>query len=263
MFVFLSKFLPQFLYPFGLTCILLVLAVILRRKSRWQTTVLFLAIGILFVGGNRWVSISLIRSLEWQYLPAEELPTAEVIVVLGGGTDSALYPRQIVEVNGAGDRVLYAGWLYHQGAAPKLLLSGGYINYMGERDAPANEMADLLAMLGVPEEALWLDPNSRNTYENALNSREILEREGINRVILVTSALHMPRSVALFEKQGLEVIPAPVDYAVTQTTWERLWEPSLSNIVFNLMPSGSNLQKTTTALKEYIGMLVYSLRGWM
>jgi uncharacterized SAM-binding protein YcdF (DUF218 family) len=262
-FVFLSKFLPQFLYPFGLTCILLVLAVILRRKPRWQTTALLLSIGILFIGGNRWVSISLIHSLEWQYLPAEELPKAEAIVVLGGGTDSAQYPRQIVEVNGAGDRVLYAGWLYHQGAAPNLLLSGGYVAYLGERDAPANEMADLLLMLGVPEDALWLEPDSRNTYENALYSREILEREGIKRIILVTSALHMPRSVALFEKQGLEVIPAPADYAVTQASWESLWEPSMTNIVFNLMPSGNNLQNTTTALKEYIGIFVYRLRGWL
>ena len=73
----------------------------------------------------------------------------------------------------------------------------------------------------------------------------------------------MPRSVALFKHQGLEVIPAPTDYFVTESLWNDLFPPSLNAILFNLVPSADNLGKTTLAIKEYIGILIYHLRGWM
>jgi uncharacterized SAM-binding protein YcdF (DUF218 family) len=188
----------------------------------------------------------------------------DVIVVLGGGTESIQYPRQIVELNSAGDRMLYAGWLYHQGVAPKLLLSGGYISWMGETaSSPAEEMGVILEMLDVPEEALWFEPESNNTYENAVKSKEILEREGIDHIVLVTSASHMPRAVRLFENQGFSVIPAPTDYTVDQDTWDQLWEPNVRVLLLNLLPSAHNLSGTTTVLKEYIGIIMYKLRGWM
>ena len=139
-----------------------------------------------------------------------------MIVVLGGGTLSAQYPRQTVEVDQAGDRLIYAAQLYHQGKAEHLLLSGGRIDWISSGAPPAEDMAALLEMLGVPPQALWLESESRNTYENARNARLFLEPLGIRRILLVTSASHMPRSVALFEKQGFEVIPAPADFSVTQ-----------------------------------------------
>jgi uncharacterized SAM-binding protein YcdF (DUF218 family) len=264
MFLFLSKLLPIFVYPLGLACIFLVVALMVKGHSKWLKRSVGLALAILWIGGNNWVSTSLVRSLEWQYLPPETVPEAPVIVVLSGGTETAQYPRQIVELNGAGDRIIYASWLYHQGAAPHMLLTGGYISWLGEHaSSPAEEMAAVLGMLGVPEEAIWLESNSQNTYENAVFSAEILKREGIDRIILVTSAQHMPRSVALFEKQGLEVIPAPADYAVTQENWDYLWKPSFTAQIFNLLPGVGSLSATTLVLKEYLGMLVYSLRGWI
>lgn len=263
MFVFLSKFLPIFVYPLGLAVFLLLAALLLRRSLRWQRICMLAALIVLLLGSNTWVAKTLTRSLEWRYLPPETYPQTEVIVVLGGSTGSAQYPRQIVEVSGAADRLLYAAHLYHQEVAPKLLLTAGYITWMNERNAPAEDMAEIMQMLGVPEEALWLETESRNTYENALFTRKILEAQGINRIVLVTSALHMPRSVALFEKQGFEVIPAPTDYNLTQAGWDRLWAPELSTQLFNLLPSVGNLQTTTYALKEYIGIVIYGLRGWL
>lgn len=264
MFVFLSKFLPLFVYPVGLGLIFLILALIFHRKPKSVKGFLITAIVILWLGGNSWVSKSLTRSLEWQYFPPKELPHADVIVVLGGGTGPAQYPRSIVELNGSGDRMVYASWLYHQGVAPKLLLTGGSISWMGEREStPADEMAEILEMLGVPREAIWLESESLNTYENALYSHAILEKESIDRIVLVTSAFHMPRSVPLFENQGFEVIPAPADYSVTQQSWDELWEFNFMTQIFNLIPTASNLENTTGALKEYIGIMIYTLRGWM
>lgn len=263
MFLFLSKLLPIFIYPLGLAVILLVAALLLRRAHRWGRICLLASLGILLIASNAWVPATLRRYLEWQYLPLESYPQTEVIVVLGGSTASAQHPRQIVEISGAGNRLLYAAHLYHDEAASKLLLTGGYIDWMNEREPPAKDMAEILGILGVPESALWYESESRNTYENALFTRRILTEKGIDRIILVTSAMHMPRAVALFEKQGFEVIPAPADYNITQADWNRLWQPSLTTQLFNLLPSVGNLNDTTSTLKEYLGILIYRLRGWL
>ncbi|HEY9077686.1 MAG TPA: YdcF family protein [Anaerolineaceae bacterium] len=264
MFIFLSKFLPQFIYPLGLSSILIVLALFLRKRPRWLTICLVAALGLIWISGNRWVAISLARSLEWQYLPNPNLPTAEVIVVLGGGTETNLPPRPATELNNAGDRVLYAYRLYEARKAQNLLLSGGSIASFDQRaSSPAEEMAELLRLMKVPESALWLETASRNTYENAYNSYQILHQKNINRILLVTSAMHMPRSVALFKKQGFEVIPAPTDYTVTQAEWDALFTGNLGSILLNLVPSPGNISLSTAALKEYIGMAVYRMRGWM
>jgi uncharacterized SAM-binding protein YcdF (DUF218 family) len=263
MFVFLSKLLPIFIYPLGLVIGLLVVALLLQHAPRRMRICVLAGLGILLLSSNAWIPSILTRTLEWQYLPPDTYPQAEVIVVLGGSTASAQYPRQIVEISSGGDRILYAAHLYHQGVAPNLLLTGGTIPWMDERQAPAYDMAQILAMLGVPEDALWYESDSRNTYENARFSKDILADKGIDRIILVTSAMHMPRSVALFEKQGFDVIPAPADYNITQADWARLWEPNLTTQLFNLLPSVGNLGATTSALKEYIGILAYNLRGWL
>jgi uncharacterized SAM-binding protein YcdF (DUF218 family) len=260
--IFLSKFLPVLTYPLGLACLLLVAAFILKRRLQWSRYLPAVALLLLWVGGNTWVSHALARSLEWQNLPPASLPEAEVIVVLGGGTEAALYPRQAVEVNSAGDRMLYAAHLYKQGAANHILLSGGNIDWMSsDSSSPAADMADIMSLAGVPGEALWLENRSLNTYENALYAKEYLQARGINRIILVTSAMHMPRARALFEHQGLEVIPAPADFTVTQTDWEDMFTLNIPNQVINFFPNASSLSLTTNVLKEYFGILVSTLRG--
>jgi uncharacterized SAM-binding protein YcdF (DUF218 family) len=264
MFVFLSKFLPTFVYPLGLTFLLVLLALILHRRRRLQNAVLIFTAVLLFIGGNHWVSFTLARSLEWRYLPLNPVPTADVIVVLGGGTESEQYPRPMVEVNSAGDRVLYAAKLYKEGKAPYLLLSGGNITWYNSRTTtPAYEMANLLELMDVPSSAMWLQPRSQNTHEDALYCSQILKEKGIRRVLLVTSAQHMPRSVALFKHEGIDVIPAPVDYTVTQIGWDGLFSPDPQTVLVNLMPSVGNMSLTSSILKEYLGMWVYHLRGWL
>jgi uncharacterized SAM-binding protein YcdF (DUF218 family) len=159
--------------------------------------------------------------------------------------------------------VLYTAELYHQGKADHILLSGGNLDWKSVGSTPAEEMSSLLELLQVPASALWLEPDSRNTYENAVNSRAILKEHGISTVILVTSALHMPRAAALFENQGIRVIPAPTDFRITQTDWEELKSASLLFQISYLIPSAENLSQTTGALKEYLGLLVYKLQGWL
>jgi uncharacterized SAM-binding protein YcdF (DUF218 family) len=270
MYVFLSKFLPLFVYPLGLVILLIFLGLFLYKRVRWQRLVLILSLLTLLVFSNRWTAALLTRSLEWRYFTSPELsptslqalqtPVADVIVVLGGGTESFLAPRPLVEVNGAGDRVLYAAYLYKQGAAPHLLLSGGRIDWLSAGDSPAQDMASLLDLMDVPEDALWLEPRSLNTAENAVEAKKFLETKGIQRIILVTSAAHMPRAVKLFEDQGFEVIPAPTDYDLTEEDWQSLTHANLLTQIYNLLPSASNLSSVTGSLKEYLGMFVNTLR---
>ena len=262
MFIYLSKILPPLLYPLGLACLLIVAALIIRN-NRWRMGVMILALGLLLLTSNRWVALGLARSLEWRFVPQGELPPADVIVVLGGGTLSAQYPRPTVEVGNAGDRLIYAALLYREGKADHLLLTGGRLDWVSAGDSPAEDMAVLLEMLGVPRQAMWLESDSRNTYENAVNSRKILEERGIKRILLVTSAAHMPRSVALFEKQGFDVIPAPTDFTITQKGWADLKTSGIAGYLLSLLPSVDNLALTTHILKEYFGILIYRLNGWM
>ena len=260
--LFLEKFLPLFVYPLGFALILLILVLILRERSKAQTFTIVLAVMILWLCSTRYVALTLVKSLEWRYLPLPEMPAADVIVVLGGGTESPQYPRPTVEVNAAGDRVIYAAELYKQGKGSFILVSGGNIPALDARTTtPAEDMALLLDMLGVPPDAVWLQPSSANTAEDALYSSILLKERGISRVILVTSAIHMPRAVGLFTANGIDVTPAPVDYTVTQEVWNNLWGGSWQEMLISAMPNASSLAQTTNAMKEYIGMLVNAIEA--
>ena len=262
MFVFLSKLLPLFVFPVGLACLLLVVA--LAWKRAWRLLVV-LALVVLWVGSNRYVAYALVRSLETRYPALDGAPLADAIVVLGGGTRSGDPPRPMTEVNEAGDRLLYAAKLYADGAADVVLVTGGSIEWLQpEGIAPeANDMSALMQLLGVPNEALWLETASRNTYENALYSRQMLAKEGLNDILLVTSAMHMPRSVPLFVAQGLRVTPAPTDFLVSDAEWQHLWRGGPLATLINLLPNVEYLTYTTRCLKAYIGHAVYAWRGWL
>jgi uncharacterized SAM-binding protein YcdF (DUF218 family) len=263
MFVILSKFLPLFIYPLGLVFILLLFALLLRRKEKTRNILIVLSLLILWLSSTSLVSENLARSLEWRYFPPKEIPSADVIVVLGGGTEANVYPRSGVEINGAGDRVLYAARIFKEGKAAHILLTGGEITWMNSTTStPAGEMAEILQFLGVPQNALWLENKSQNTRENAVFSKNILDDKAIKKILLITSASHMPRAAAVFQKLGIEVIPLPVDYSTTQVDNSSNKQDWLGQF-FGLLPSAGSLSGTTNALKEYLGIFTYWLRGWL
>lgn len=263
MFLFLSKLLPLFLYPLGLACILMVVALVMWwRRSRWVPFPISLALMVLLLASNNWIAHGLVQSLEWQHLPPKTLPTADAIVILGGATKSAFPPRPGVDLSEAGDRVLYGAQLYREGKAPIVISSGGRVAWRGGGPSESADMAQILNTVGVPSSAILQDPTSLNTYQNAVNVKKIMQARGIRRILLVTSAMHMPRSLRIFQRQGIDAIPAPTDFLVSQ---QEIEEPNSSPqaIVLSLMPDTERLDRTTRALKEYIGMVVYRLRGWL
>lgn len=264
MFIFLSKFAPLLVYPLGLGCLLLLAALLFYRKRRFSFWLIFVSFVILFAASNRYVAFPLAHALEWKHIPTQEPPASDVIIVLGGATEPQTAPRPTVELNGAADRLFYGAQLYHEGKSSRVLLSGGDIDFLSMGDqTPADDMSQVMQMLGVPQDALILQGKSRNTYEDALYSCQLMKENHLESAILVTSATHMERAARLFAKQGCAVTPAPADFTVTETSWERLWHPNFEELMINLIPSYSNLGLTTKILKEYFGIWVYSLRGWL
>ncbi|KAF0111826.1 MAG: Uncharacterized protein FD147_628 [Chloroflexi bacterium] len=264
MFIFLSKLLPLFFYPIGLVCLLLLLTLLFWKKPRFAKILLIFSFVVLFICGNRYISSAFARTLEWQYSTPDPMPQADVIVVLGGGTEPLVNPRPMVEVNAAGDRVIYAGKLYKNQPETIILISGGDIDFLDQSPtSPAQDMFEILKLMGIPKNTVILQDHSQNTYEDALFSCEIIKTKGYDKVILVTSAVHMPRAVKLFEKQGCAVIPAPTDFTITTASWERLWHPSLEEFFLNLVPSYTNISLFTKTMKEYLGVFAYQLKGWI
>lgn len=262
MFLFLSKLLPLLLYPLGLAILLLIVTlVLLWIRPRLAPVPIVLALIALLLFSNGWVASWLVRSLEWQNLPPAQLPTADAIVVLGGGVKPPVWPRPGPDLSEEGDRVLYGAQLYREGKAPLVIASGGRIDWSGTGKSESKDMAAIMQTLGVPPSAILQDPTSLNTYQNAVNVRQILQTRGIRKVLLVTSAMHMPRSLLIFKRQGIEAIPAPTDFQETREDTQR--PTTTQEIVLNLLPDAERLQKATRVLKEYIGIVVYRLKGWL
>jgi uncharacterized SAM-binding protein YcdF (DUF218 family) len=258
MFNLASKVLFLFIDPPALILILLVWAWICRkRRPRVFLSTYASAILLLYLLACPATSAWLVGTLENQYRDngVVDVPAAQAIVVLGGSLNMPSEAHRLVGITNSSDRILAALRLYRAGKAPLVVLSGG--------DSPllpkarnlheADEMREILEEWGVPETAILVEGGSINTQENALFTRKLLEPRGIGRVILVTSAIHMPRAAATFRKVGFDVVPSPADFL---TGWEK------QMAFFNCFPSSGALVNSSNAIHEWLGLWVYRLRGW-
>jgi uncharacterized SAM-binding protein YcdF (DUF218 family) len=256
--LFLSKLVAQLVYPIGVSIWLALLAVVLIWLG-WRlgaTVVLLLSIGCLWVCSTGVFSDYIRGSLESRYEPVrvEASPSADAIVVLGGGLGGIVSPRLTVDLNSTADRVLHGARLFKAGKAPVVIVSGGNIEWLSASGPGSQAMASLLEEWGVPERAIILESKSRNTYENALYTKQVIDDRGFEKILLVTSALHMPRSVAIFRSFGIDVIPSPTDIEVVDRG---------DRTVLDWLPNADSLAGTTRAIKEYLGFVYYWWRGFI
>jgi len=250
------KVLSQLVFPLCGSLVLAIMAGLLLflGRRRLGGGLLAVALGWLWLWSTPVFTDAVQASLENRFPPVrvEALESADAIVVLGGAMEGAAPPRLYPDLSAAADRVWHAARIYHAGKAPLLVLSGGeFFRADLDMDAESVVMGEFLEDLGVPREAMLHEAESRNTYENAVHTRAILEEHGIERVLLVTSALHMPRAKRIFEAQGIALIPAATDYEVVEESWNLL----------NWLPSSRALEGGTRAFKEYLGMIGFALRG--
>ncbi len=177
-------------------------------------------------------------------LSVAQVKQAQAIVVLGGGIKPAPEYGGNVLSGAANQRLQYAAWLARQTGLP-LLLSGG---------APQGGEPEAVVMARVLQQhyglsARWLETASRTTQENALFSQPLLARDGVQRIVLVTQTWHMSRALPLFEQSGLRVLAGATGYVRYDGQGLVLW-----------LPSGAAMQETHQALREFVGMLYYTIR---
>lgn len=236
--------------PAAVLCVLFLLAVILSfRRLGW------LGRGVFMVGLAALYFLStpvgadlLLRSLETRYPPLFSAPNADVaaIVVLTGGEGwDGGRPITSALSTSSTDRLVEAIRVWRMlGEGVPILFVGGIGEPGGHAEAPL--MAQAAIALGVPQEALSWEAASRNTYENALAVREML---GDHRFVLVTSAVHMPRAMAVFQKLGMDPIPAPGGYGTR--TGRDAWD---------YVPRSQSLWYSARAIREHLALLWYRLR---
>lgn len=257
----LTKYAIWLLSPLGLWLALSTLAVLgLFGRRAWRMRVLVLAQLQLLVFSLPAVGDALLGHLEEEarqleadrLIPAQQSATkVDAIVVLGGGLEGRYEGvRNLPDLNDSGDRVWQAARLYKEGVAPRMVLSGGQFNADPRREAEAHGMKVFMMDMGVPEQALLVEDQSRTTFENALRTRALLG-EGTHTIALVTSAFHMGRSVLWFEKAGFTVYPVRADIRVLHEK-RQFWDH---------LPKPQALDESTTAIKEYLGRLQLKVSG--
>jgi uncharacterized SAM-binding protein YcdF (DUF218 family) len=249
----LKKIVAPLFFPMTLILGILILGLFLLLLTRRQKTgKIFVLIGIIFLGMLSYNAISdgLLRPLEYQYPPLlslENIQNVKWIVVLGGGHTSDPKLPITSQLSEASLVRLVEGIRIHRGLpTSRLILSGGS---PFEKTAEAKIMAEVAVAIGVKNQDLILEELSKDTEEEA---RLIQQAVGRDRFVLVTSASHMPRSIALFNKLGMHPIPAPTDYLVKESQ-------KISPGMF--YPSAAGIYKAERAFYEYLGLAWAKLRG--
>jgi len=248
---FLSGMAEVLLDPLNWSIFLLTAGILAWKKLRVSRCLCVAALLLLAVFSSPSGSAALLGALESRYpdVAIAALPRAQAIVVLGCALHAPGFQHENSGLIGSSDRILHALRLYRAGRAPVVMCSGG----LG-RTPEALVMSRLLQEWGVPSEALLLEDHSLNTRENALFSYSALNTRGMRHILLVTSAVHMPRAAAAFRKAGFDVTPAPADF---RTGWGG------QGGLIGWLPHASDLMWSERAVKECVGLLVYRLRGWI
>lgn len=248
----ITKILQSLLLPPSILIILIGLGLILAKKRPSLGRGIMLSGLILFyllsIGP---VADALIRPLESNFPPVKgvSLNSSNTIVILTGGVrDLSWLGIRPEPTESSLSRLIYGIALYRQLAGASIVISGGSGDPQKPDVSEADAMKDTAVSLGVPAGDIVIEKGSRNTLESAKALKRTVGKE---RVVLVTSAYHMKRAVAIFRKAGMDVIPAPADYLSEQK--------GLS--FFSFIPKGGHLITSATALSEYMSFTWYRLRG--
>jgi uncharacterized SAM-binding protein YcdF (DUF218 family) len=254
----LNLFPRSLLLPPGNLFLLIVIGLVLWR--RWPRTGRTLAgIGLSLLaflsttGGAQWFVAPLEH--ETTALLAPERAGAQAIVVLAAGQleNAPEYGKRSIPDYIALARLRYAAHLHRRTGLP-VLVSGGNGATGVNPDPALREYAKADAMatalrqdFGVP--VRWIEPASRDTLENARFSAALLRADGVKRVLLVTDAMHMPRSHAVFTQAGLEVVDAPTMFFSNEPRSLNAW-----------VPSAEGMRRSWYAIYELIGIVWYRVR---
>lgn len=234
------------LLPSGIIAVLTMLGFIawlIPRFRRMAIAPLSAAVLLYLVLGSGPMAFWIMSHLEYAYPPGQETVTGKapdtMVVLSGYAKVNPLIPISGHVNVSSGFRVLEAARIFHRTRRMTVFISGN--------DEVPLIMRDLLVDMGVPEKSITTDAVSFNTYESAVNLRDRLMGK---RFYLVTSAGHMPRAMGVFQKQGLEPVPAPTNYLST---------PSVRD--WSMLSNGQHLAISDLGVHEYLGLIWYRLLG--
>lgn len=238
------KILNSVILPPGIfvLCFLIVSIYCLIKNGPWKI-MLFLTI-FFYLFTTNFVANGLTLPLETKYRQAK-YPMGDVIVVLGAGSIggvSDLNGKGVVSAVGS-SRLMTGARLQKKLNIP-ILVSGGraFADEAVGADIAQRELLDL----GLASDLVYGENQSRNIAEKAENVKKICDYKGWSKIVLVTSAVQMPRATKYFDKVGLDYEVVPCEYKVSRSdkiTWD------------DFLPNANAIGKSSTALKEYIGNL--------
>lgn len=255
MFFYASKILWPLVSPGNLLLLLLCAGaglLLTRWRRAGRRIVLIVAVAALAVATmplGQWMT----ATLEQQFPPPSALPAAvDGIIVLGGFINPRISEaRGQVTLNDGGERLTATLALARRYPSARLVFTAGSGSLKRPDLKEATYARRLFADLSVPRQRIVYEDRSRNTFENALFSKRLVEPKPGQVWLLVTSAFHMPRAVGCFRRVGWEVIPYPVDYRTAGMP--RWWPPG-----FDLV---GGLRLVRDATHEWLGLLAYRLAG--
>ncbi len=174
-------------------------------------------------------------------------------IILGGGMMRAGDGYRIGE---SSDRFIQPLLLYKKGLVKKILITGGNVNIKGlkiDETQESKKVKEVLIAMGVKPEDIYLEEKARNTHENAVNTKQMLKPFMQERMVLVTSAMHMPRAEACYLKEGFLIDVFPADIKKKDTP---------SGILDQIIPQERNLAKFAELVREITGYVIYRIVGF-
>jgi uncharacterized SAM-binding protein YcdF (DUF218 family) len=252
---YISKIFWLVAQPLSFAFLLLVIGLLagLLKWNRIRALASVAAALVLFVTLFTSTGTVLLQQLEDRFaraaLPADG---PACIVTLGGGFESEIVAaRGGFEMTQAGDRFVETLRLARDFPRARILVSGGDGSLSGAYEGDAVIAERFFTAFGIAAERLIRETESRDTFENASNTETLLTSHGLENCLLVTSAFHMPRSMGLFRKLGLTVLPWPTDYRTT----------GKASLGLDFTQPSANTQLMTTAVREWTGLLFYYFAG--
>lgn len=256
MFFYLAKIVWFVVQPTSAMLLLLLLGVAMlwTGYARAGRRVVLAAALLFLVAGLSPLGHAIMLPLEDRF-PSADLssgPPPHGIIVLGGAQDMLVSEaRGRPALTEAGERIVEAAMLARRFPEAQLIISSGVSKLIYERSSEAQGTLAIFKALGIDEDRIRLEDRSRDTYENAMFTKDMANPAPGQRWLLVTSANHMPRSIGCFRKAGFAVEPWPVDY--------RTRGPEDLTRFFSRPSSG--LRRVDLAVRQWAGLVAYRIAG--
>jgi len=247
MFFILSKILDFLLQPLCWIFLLLGFAYFTKFSKR----LLAITIALLLVMTNGWFVNQCYLAYETPQTTLKK--TYQWCIILGGGM---MRSGEGYRTGETADRFVQPLLLYKQGLVKKLLITGGNVNIKGlkiDDTQESKKVKEVLIAMGVAEKDIYLEENARNTHENATYTKKMLAPYLAEEMVLVTSAMHMPRAKACYIREGIKVVVYPADIKKKDTP---------SGILDLVIPQERNLSKFAELIREMAGFVIYKVVGF-